>query len=347
MEKQIGLNELFKSFEKESQEFPLLDIFQKFNATDYSGSMKYTMTSPELIRRWSFGEIKRSEIINIETEEPLRDGLYCSRIFGPTKNYECLCGKYQGLKNRGVICEKCDVEVNRSSLRGERMAHIELVVPCANIWFVKVLPSFLGLVLDMTLSDIEHVLYFEAYIVTDPGVTPIKKYSILSEDDFDDLIAQYGNKFKAKMGAEAIKDLLRSIDFEYEIQRSSGVTGSENINRKNVKRLLAFEMLKKNSIKPEWMMLDALPVIAPDLRPLGSLIEGKFEASDFNQQYRQIITLNNRLKKLIELQAPSIFLAQLKLQLQEAVDCLLDNKRSRKVMIGVNKTPLRSLASLN
>jgi DNA-directed RNA polymerase subunit beta' len=161
------------------------------------------------------------------------------------------------------------------------------------------------------------------------------------------LIAQYGNKFKAKMGAEAIKDLLRSIDFEYEIQRSSGVTGSENINRKNVKRLLAFEMLKKNSIKPEWMMLDALPVIAPDLRPLGSLIEGKFEASDFNQQYRQIITLNNRLKKLIELQAPSIFLAQLKLQLQEAVDCLLDNKRSRKVMIGVNKTPLRSLASLN
>jgi DNA-directed RNA polymerase subunit beta' len=347
MEKQISLNELFKSFEKESQEFPLLDIFQKFNATDYSGSMKYTMTSPELIRRWSFGEIKRSEIINIQTEEPFHDGLFCSRIFGPTKNYECLCGKYQGLQYRGFICEKCDVEVNRASLRGERMAHIELVVPCANIWFVKVLPTFLGLVLDMTLSDIEHVLYFEAYIVTDPGVTPIKKYSILSEDDFDDLFAEYGNKFKAKMGAEAVKDLLQNLDIEYEIQRSSRVTESENINRKNAKRLLAFEMFKKNSIKPEWMMLDALPVIAPDLRPLGPLIEDRFEPSDFNQQYRQIISINNRLKKIIELQAPSIFLAQQKLRLQEAVDCLLDNKRSRKVMIGVNKTPLRSLASLN
>ena len=347
MDKESSLIELFKSFDKAYQEFPLLDIFQKIKATDYSGAMKYTMTSPELIRRWSFGEIKCSEIINIQTEEPLRNGLFCSRIFGPTKDYECLCGKYKGLKYRGFICEKCDVEVNRSSLRGERMAHIELVVPCANIWFVKVLPSFLGLVLDMTLSDIEHVLYFEAYIVTDPGITPIKKYSILSEDDFDDLFAQYGNEFKAKMGAEAVKDLLQNLDIEYEIQRCSRVAGSENINSKNAKRLLAFEMFRKNSIKPEWMMLDALPVIAPNLRPLGPLIEDQFEASDFNQQYRQIITINIRLKKMIEIQAPSIFLAQQKLLLQEAVDCLLDNKRSRKVMIGVNKTPLRSLASLN
>ena len=347
MNEKINLLELFEYFENERQYFPLLDVFQKFKATDYSGAMKYTMTSPESMRRRSFGEVKYAESINIRTKEPWHGGLFCARIFGPTKDYECFCGKYQGFKHRAIVCEECGVEVNRSSLRGERMAHIELVAPCANIWFLKVRPSLLGLVLDMTLSDIERVVYFEAYIVTDPGAAPIKKYSILSEDDLDGLLVQYGNEFTAKNGAEAIKDLLQNLDFEYEIERCSRVAGSEIISRKNAKRLLALEMFKEENIKPEWMMLDVIPVIAPDLRPLGALIGDQFETSDFNRQYQRIITTNKKKKKMIEIQAPSIFLVQLKLHLQEAVDCLLDNKRSRKVMIGPNKTPLRSLASLS
>ena len=347
MDKKISRLKLLECLENERQHFPLLDVFQKFKATDYSGTMKYTMTSPESIRHWSFGEVKYAESINIKTKEPWHGGLFCARIFGPTKDYECFCGKYRGIKHRGIICEECGVEVNRSSLRGERMGHIELVAPCANIWFLKIRPSLLGLVLDMTASDIERVVYFEAYIVTDPGATPIKKYSILSEDGFNGLLVQYGSEFTAKNGAEAIKDLLQNLDFEYEIERCSKVAGSEIINSKNAKRLLMLEMFKEDNIKPEWMMLDVIPVIAPDLRPPGALVGDQLEASDFNRQYQRIITINNQLRKMLEIQAPSAFLVPLKLRLQEAVDCLLDNKRSRKVMIGVNKTPLRSLASLN
>ncbi len=325
----------------------LLDLFKQFAPEEHFSAIKIGMASPEKIRSWSFGEVKKPETINYRTFKPERDGLFCAKIFGPIKDYECLCGKYKRLKHRGVICEKCGVEVTQTKVRRERMGHIDLAAPCAHIWFLKSLPSRLGLVLDMTLRDIERVLYFEAYVVTDPGMTPLKKFSIMSEDDFDAKFKEYGDEFEAKMGAEGIKDLLQSIDIEGSIEKlRSDPTGSELKIKKNTKRLKLLEAFKKSGIKPEWMVLDVLPVLPPDLRPLVPLDGGRFATSDLNDLYRRVINRNSRLRRLLELKAPEIIARNEKRMLQEAVDSLLDNGRRGKAMTGANKRALKSLADM-
>src|SRR5450830_926813 len=325
----------------------LLDLFKQFTPDEHFDAIRIGMASPEKIRSWSFGEVKKPETINYRTFKPERDGLFCAKIFGPIKDYECLCGKYKRLKHRGVICEKCGVEVTQTKVRRERMGHIDLAAPCAHIWFLKSLPSRLGLVLDMTLRDIERVLYFEAYVVTDPGMTPLKKFSIMSEDDFDAKFKEYGDEFQAKMGAEGIKDLLQSIDIEGSIEKlRNDLTGSELKIKKISKRLKVLEAFQKSGIKPEWMILEILPVLPPELRPLVPLDGGRFATSDLNDLYRRVINRNNRLKRLLELKAPEIIVRNEKRMLQEAVDSLLDNGRRGKVMTGANKRPLKSLADM-
>ncbi len=325
----------------------LLDLFKQFTPDEHFNAIKIGMASPEKIRSWSFGEVKKPETINYRTFKPERDGLFCAKIFGPIKDYECLCGKYKRLKHRGVICEKCGVEVTQTKVRRERMGHIDLAAPCAHIWFLKSLPSRLGLVLDMTLRDIERVLYFEAYVVTDPGMTPLKKFSIMSEDDFDAKFKEYGDEFQAKMGAEGIKDLLQGIDIEGSIEKlRNDLTGSELKIKKNSKRLKVLEAFKKSGIKPEWMVLDVLPVLPPDLRPLVPLDGGRFATSDLNDLYRRVINRNSRLRRLLELKAPEIIARNEKRMLQEAVDSLLDNGRRGKAMTGANKRALKSLADM-
>ena len=325
----------------------LLDLFKQFTPDEHFSAIKIGMASPEKIRSWSFGEVKKPETINYRTFKPERDGLFCAKIFGPIKDYECLCGKYKRLKHRGVICEKCGVEVTQTKVRRERMGHIDLAAPCAHIWFLKSLPSRLGLVLDMTLRDIERVLYFEAYVVTDPGMTPLKKFSIMSEDDYDAKFKEYGDEFQAKMGAEGIKDLLQSIDIEGSIEKlRNDPTGSELKIKKNTKRLKLLEAFKKSGIKPEWMVLEVLPVLPPDLRPLVPLDGGRFATSDLNDLYRRVINRNSRLRRLLELKAPEIIARNEKRMLQEAVDSLLDNGRRGKAMTGANKRALKSLADM-
>jgi DNA-directed RNA polymerase subunit beta' len=325
----------------------LLDLFKQFTPDEHFDAIRIGMASPEKIRSWSFGEVKKPETINYRTFKPERDGLFCAKIFGPIKDYECLCGKYKRLKHRGVICEKCGVEVTQTKVRRERMGHIDLAAPCAHIWFLKSLPSRLGLVLDMTLRDIERVLYFEAYVVTDPGMTPLKKFSIMSEDDYDAKRKEYGDEFIAKMGAEGIKDLLESIDIDLSIERLRGdLTGSEVKVKKNAKRLKVLEAFKKSGIKPEWMVLEVLPVLPPDLRPLVPLDGGRFATSDLNDLYRRVINRNSRLRRLLELKAPEIIARNEKRMLQEAVDSLLDNGRRGKAMTGANKRALKSLADM-
>ena len=325
----------------------LLDLFKQFTPDEHFDAIKIGLASPEKIRSWSFGEVKKPETINYRTFKPERDGLFCAKIFGPIKDYECLCGKYKRLKHRGVICEKCGVEVTQTKVRRERMGHIELAAPCAHIWFLKSLPSRLGMVLDMTLRDIERVLYFEAYVVVDSGMTPLKRYTLLTEDDYEAKFAEYGDEFVAKMGAEAIKDLLMSIDLDNEIERLRGdLTGSELKVKKNAKRLKVLEAFKKSGIKPEWMILEVLPVLPPDLRPLVPLDGGRFATSDLNDLYRRVINRNSRLKRLLELRAPEIITRNEKRMLQEAVDSLLDNGRRGKAMTGANKRALKSLADM-
>ncbi|MEY4265577.1 MAG: DNA-directed polymerase subunit beta [Pseudomonadota bacterium] len=325
----------------------LLDLFKQFTPDEHFDAIKIGMASPEKIRSWSFGEVKKPETINYRTFKPERDGLFCAKIFGPIKDYECLCGKYKRLKHRGVICEKCGVEVTQTKVRRERMGHIDLAAPCAHIWFLKSLPSRLGLVLDMTLRDIERVLYFEAYVITDPGMTPLKKYSIMSEDDFDAKFKEYGDEFQAKMGAEGIKDLLQGIDIDGSIEKlRNDPSGSELKIKKNAKRLKLLEAFKKSGIKPEWMVLDVLPVLPPDLRPLVPLDGGRFATSDLNDLYRRVINRNSRLRRLLELKAPEIIARNEKRMLQEAVDSLLDNGRRGKAMTGANKRALKSLADM-
>jgi DNA-directed RNA polymerase subunit beta' len=325
----------------------LLDLFKQFTPDEHFDAIRIGMASPEKIRSWSFGEVKKPETINYRTFKPERDGLFCAKIFGPIKDYECLCGKYKRLKHRGVICEKCGVEVTQTKVRRERMGHIDLAAPCAHIWFLKSLPSRLGLVLDMTLRDIERVLYFEAYVVTDPGMTPLKKFNIMSEDDYDAKRKEYGDEFIAKMGAEGIKDLLESIDIDMSIERLRGdLTGSEVKVKKNAKRLKVLEAFKKSGIKPEWMVLEVLPVLPPDLRPLVPLDGGRFATSDLNDLYRRVINRNSRLRRLLELKAPEIIARNEKRMLQEAVDSLLDNGRRGKAMTGANKRALKSLADM-
>ena len=325
----------------------LLDLFKQFTPDEHFDAIKIGMASPEKIRSWSFGEVKKPETINYRTFKPERDGLFCAKIFGPIKDYECLCGKYKRLKHRGVICEKCGVEVTQTKVRRDRMGHIDLAAPCAHIWFLKSLPSRLGLVLDMTLRDIERVLYFEAYVVTDPGMTPLKKFSIMTEDDYDAKFKEHGDEFQAKMGAEGIKDLLQSIDIDGSIEKlRNDLTGSELKIKKNAKRLKVLEAFKKSGIKPEWMVLEVLPVLPPDLRPLVPLDGGRFATSDLNDLYRRVINRNSRLRRLLELKAPEIIARNEKRMLQEAVDSLLDNGRRGKAMTGANKRALKSLADM-
>lgn len=325
----------------------LLDLFKQFTPDEHFDAIRIGLASPEKIRSWSFGEVKKPETINYRTFKPERDGLFCAKIFGPIKDYECLCGKYKRLKHRGVICEKCGVEVTQTKVRRERMGHIDLAAPCAHIWFLKSLPSRLGLILDMTLRDIERVLYFEAYVIVDPGMTPLKKFAIMSEDDYDAKRKEYGDEFIAKMGAEGIKELLQAIDLDIEIEKlRNDLTGSELKIKKNAKRLKVLEAFKKSGIKPEWMVLDVLPVLPPDLRPLVPLDGGRFATSDLNDLYRRVINRNSRLRRLLELKAPEIIARNEKRMLQEAVDSLLDNGRRGKAMTGANKRALKSLADM-
>jgi DNA-directed RNA polymerase subunit beta' len=325
----------------------LLDLFKQFTPDEHFDAIKIGLASPEKIRSWSFGEVKKPETINYRTFKPERDGLFCAKIFGPIKDYECLCGKYKRLKHRGVICEKCGVEVTQTKVRRDRMGHIDLAAPCAHIWFLKSLPSRLGLVLDMTLRDIERVLYFEAYVVVDPGMTPLKKFSIMTEDDYDAKHTEFGDEFVALMGAEGVKKLLEEIDLDVEIDKlRNDMTGSELKIKKNSKRLKVMEAFKKSGIKPQWMVMDVLPVLPPDLRPLVPLDGGRFATSDLNDLYRRVINRNNRLARLLELKAPEIIVRNEKRMLQEAVDSLLDNGRRGKAMTGANKRALKSLADM-
>ncbi len=327
----------------------LLDLFKQVTHKEEFDSIRIGLASPEKIQSWSYGEVKKPETINYRTFKPERDGLFCAKIFGPVKDYECLCGKYKRLKHRGVICEKCGVEVTLSKVRRERMGHIELASPVAHIWFLKSLPSRLGMVLDMTLRDIERVLYFEGYVVTDPGMTPLLRCQLLTEDDYLAKTEEFGDEFSASMGAEGIRDLLKSIDIQDEIEnlrREMESTGSETKLKKISKRLKILEAFNRSGIKPEWMILAVLPVLPPELRPLVPLDGGRFATSDLNDLYRRVINRNNRLKRLLELKAPEIIVRNEKRMLQEAVDSLLDNGRRGKAMTGANKRPLKSLADM-
>ncbi|MDD5329469.1 MAG: DNA-directed RNA polymerase subunit beta' [Sulfuricella sp.] len=327
----------------------LLDLFKQVTQEEEFDAIKIALASPEKIRSWSYGEVKKPETINYRTFKPERDGLFCAKIFGPIKDYECLCGKYKRLKHRGVICEKCGVEVTQSKVRRERMAHIELASPVAHIWFLKSLPSRLGMVLDVALRDIERVLYFEAYVVTDPGMTPLNRAQLLTEDDYLAKVEEYGDEFHASMGAEGVRELLRTLNLETEIEKlrkDLSETGSDTKIKKLAKRLKVLEAFQKSGIKPEWMILEVLPVLPPELRPLVPLDGGRFATSDLNDLYRRVINRNNRLKRLLELKAPEIIVRNEKRMLQEAVDSLLDNGRRGKAMTGANKRPLKSLADM-
>jgi DNA-directed RNA polymerase subunit beta' len=327
----------------------LLDLFKQVTQEEEFDAIRIGLASPEKIRSWSYGEVKKPETINYRTFKPERDGLFCAKIFGPVKDYECLCGKYKRLKHRGVICEKCGVEVTLSKVRRERMGHIELASPVAHIWFLKSLPSRLGMVLDMTLRDIERVLYFEAYVVVNPGLTPLHRGQLLSEDDYLAKVEEFGDDFAAMMGAEGIRELLRQIDLNREIdqlRKDLDATDSETKIKKIAKRLKVLEAFHKSGIKPEWMIMEVLPVLPPELRPLVPLDGGRFATSDLNDLYRRVINRNNRLKRLLELKAPEIIVRNEKRMLQEAVDSLLDNGRRGKAMTGANKRPLKSLADM-
>jgi DNA-directed RNA polymerase subunit beta' len=327
----------------------LLELFKQVTQEEEFDAIKIGLASPEKIRSWSFGEVKKPETINYRTFKPERDGLFCARIFGPIKDYECLCGKYKRLKHRGVICEKCGVEVTLSKVRRERMGHIDLASPVAHIWFLKSLPSRLGMVLDIALRDIERVLYFEAFIVVEPGMTPLTRGQLLTEEDYFNKVEEYGDEFVALMGAEAVRELLKNLDVEQEISTLRSElesTSSDTKIKKIAKRLKVLEAFSRSGIKPEWMIMDVLPVLPPELRPLVPLDGGRFATSDLNDLYRRVINRNNRLKRLLELRAPEIIVRNEKRMLQEAVDSLLDNGRRGKAMTGANKRPLKSLADM-
>nr|WP_243892308.1 DNA-directed RNA polymerase subunit beta' [Shewanella algae] len=321
---------------------------QQSKTEEFEG-IKIGLASPDLIRSWSFGEVKKPETINYRTFKPEREGLFCARIFGPVKDYECLCGKYKRLKHRGVICEKCGVEVTQTKVRRERMGHIELASPVAHIWFLKSLPSRIGLMLDMTLRDIERVLYFESYVVIEPGMTSLERGQMLTEETYLDALEEYGDEFEAKMGAEAVLELLRAIDLEKEVEQMREELpsiNSETRRKKVTKRLKLVEAFYHSGNKPEWMILKVLPVLPPDLRPLVPLDGGRFATSDLNDLYRRVINRNNRLKRLLDLAAPDIIVRNEKRMLQESVDALLDNGRRGRAITGSNKRPLKSLADM-
>ncbi|SDH31760.1 DNA-directed RNA polymerase subunit beta' [Roseospirillum parvum] len=328
----------------------LMKIFGQVSGAQSFDRMKISIASPEKILSWSFGEIKKPETINYRTFKPERDGLFCARIFGPVKDYECLCGKYKRMKYRGIICEKCGVEVTLSKVRRERMGHIELAAPVAHIWFLKSLPSRVGLLIDMTLKDLERVLYFESYVVVEPGLTPLKQFELLSEEQYQVAVEEYGeDSFTAGIGAEAVRDLLAAIDLEElrgELRVDLKETTSEAKRKKLVKRLKLVEAFLESGCRPEWMILTVIPVIPPELRPLVPLDGGRFATSDLNDLYRRVINRNNRLKRLIELRAPEIIIRNEKRMLQESVDALFDNGRRGRAITGANKRPLKSLADM-
>lgn len=327
----------------------LLGLLKQQGQSEDFDAIKIALASPELIRSWSYGEVKKPETINYRTFKPERDGLFCAKIFGPIKDYECLCGKYKRLKHRGVICEKCGVELALAKVRRERMAHIELATPVAHIWFLKSLPSRIGLLLDMTLRDIERVLYFEAFVVVDPGMTDLEKGQLLNDEAYLDAMEQYGDEFDARMGAEAVRDLLRQIDLQEEIRSLRDelpTTSSETKIKKITKRLKLLEAFDESGNRPEWMIMNVLPVLPPDLRPLVPLDGGRFATSDLNDLYRRVINRNNRLKRLLDLNAPDIIVRNEKRMLQESVDALLDNGRRGRAITGTNKRPLKSLADM-
>jgi DNA-directed RNA polymerase subunit beta' len=327
----------------------LLKLLKQQTQVEEFDAITIGLASPEKIRSWSYGEVKKPETINYRTFKPERDGLFCAKIFGPVKDYECLCGKYKRLKHRGVVCEKCGVEVTLSKVRRERMGHIELASPVAHIWYLKSLPSRMGLLLDMTLREIERVLYFEAYVVIEPGMTQLERGKLLTEESYLEAIEQYGDEFDARMGAEAIHELLHTIDIEEEVQKLRAEipeTNSETKLRKLSKRLKLLEAFLKSGNKPEWMVMKVLPVLPPELRPLVPLDGGRFATSDLNDLYRRVINRNNRLKRLLDLNAPDIIVRNEKRMLQEAVDALLDNGRRGRAITGTNKLPLKSLADM-
>ena len=327
----------------------LINLLKSQGQTEEFDAIRIGLASPDMIRSWSYGEVKKPETINYRTFKPERDGLFCAKIFGPIKDYECLCGKYKRLKHRGVICEKCGVEVALAKVRRERMGHIELASPVAHIWFLKSLPSRIGLLLDMTLRDIERVLYFESYVVTDPGMTTLEHSQMLTDEQYYEAMEEFGDEFTAKMGAEAIQDLMMQLDIDTEIARlreEIPQTNSETKIKKLSKRLKLMEAFAGSGNKPEWMILNALPVLPPDLRPLVPLDGGRFATSDLNDLYRRVINRNNRLKRLLDLNAPDIIVRNEKRMLQEAVDALLDNGRRGRAITGSNKRPLKSLADM-
>ena len=328
----------------------LMKIFGQVGPAQTFDQIKISIASPERIHSWSFGEIKKPETINYRTFKPERDGLFCARIFGPAKDYECLCGKYKRMKYRGITCEKCGVEVTLSKVRRERMGHIELAAPVAHIWFLKSLPSRIGLVLDMTLKDLERVLYFENFVVIEPGLSPLKQNQLLSEEEFLAAQDEYGeDAFTAGIGASAIRQMLASVDLEAvreELRTELAETTSVVKPKKLVKRLKLIESFMTSGNRPEWMILTVVPVIPPDLRPLVPLDGGRFATSDLNDLYRRVINRNNRLKRLMELRAPDIIIRNEMRMLQEAVDALFDNGRRGRVITGANKRPLKSLSDM-
>ncbi|MBV9953662.1 MAG: DNA-directed RNA polymerase subunit beta', partial [Pseudolabrys sp.] len=328
----------------------IMNLFSPQVPAQVFDQIRISIASPEKILSWSYGEIKKPETINYRTFKPERDGLFCARIFGPIKDYECLCGKYKRMKYKGIICEKCSVEVTLSRVRRERMGHIELAAPVAHIWFLKSLPSRIGLLLDMTLKDLERILYFEYYVVLEPGLTPLKDRQLLSEEEYLKAQEEFGgDSFTAMIGAEAIREMLKALDLDKmqgEIRAELAETDSEIKKKKFAKRLKLIEAFIASGNKPEWMILTVVPVIPPDLRPLVPLDGGRFATSDLNDLYRRVINRNNRLKRLIELRAPDIIIRNEKRMLQEAVDALFDNGRRGRVITGANKRPLKSLADM-
>ena len=326
----------------------LMNILKQDQVQEFD-AIRIGLASPDMIRSWSFGEVKKPETINYRTFKPEREGLFCAKIFGPVNDFECLCGKYKRLKHRGVVCEKCGVEVTLSKVRRERMGHIELAAPVAHIWYLKSLPSRIGLLLDMTLKDIERILYFESYVVVDPGMTTLERNQLLTDEQYLEAIEEYIDEFDARMGAEAVYELLRSIDIPKEVEQireDMTATRSETKIKKYSKRLKLLESLHESGNKPEWMVLKALPVLPPELRPLVPLDGGRFATSDLNDLYRRVINRNNRLKRLLDLLAPDIIVRNEKRMLQESVDALIDNGRRGRAITGTNKRPLKSLADM-
>ncbi|MBI1300322.1 MAG: DNA-directed RNA polymerase subunit beta' [Alphaproteobacteria bacterium] len=328
----------------------LMNLFGQPTGPQSFDSLRISIASPQQISSWSFGEVKKPETINYRTFKPEKDGLFCARIFGPVKDYECLCGKYKRMKYKGIICEKCGVEVTLTKVRRERMGHIDLASPVAHIWFLKSLPSRIGLIMDMTLKELERVLYFENFIVIEPGMTPLKQYQLLSEEEYMDAQDEYGeDNFRAGIGAEAMKEILSELDLEEQlaqVEEDLRETNSEAKRKKLVKRLKLLEAFIQSGTRPEWMILDVVPVLPPELRPLVPLDGGRFATSDLNDLYRRVINRNNRLKKLIELRAPDIIVRNEKRMLQESVDALFDNGRRGRVIMGANKRPLKSLSDM-